>query len=603
MTLRGQGVPIPFRGMNNQLLDDQSIDGLCDSIVNLKPKGNVERPYWTPFERINNLKNSQGTTFTYTFGINSITDCFFQVRNFIGEYSEDQAGSLKRLLVLCQNSSRKSIDIIEPTTWTVVKTQALPMEGSYSWSCTRLDEITIIALNRDKKPYMIYYLIDDTFIPQGWPEFPLISVDTTTETLDSADVTAGLTKGVMREATDQWFMVTYAFRTFDGSFVRHQAPTLIKVDAGNTNIAVKPVITLEGYSVSENILINQPFWKSLIQGISICATIPRNNEQEALEDGSFFQVGYFPRIDRMPESEWPTATDPNILIVDLKSDAWPTGRKLSIDQLSHHSFAAREVDTYNKRVLLGGRSVNFALPKIKSDTFLGSVPAGVYSDYMDFSSGFATFSSTYFDSSGNPIGSADDPDYSYEINNAEYNSEFTPKTGREFKTVEILNSSPTTGTNNPPGGGSDLPNFIRSATIISGKLVFGMETIETNFGSGGQIQAGQPWMDLKLTIGPIGETADQTLLFRVSPLGNTAPIVSFSGFNLETSNEIASGTIYHKVTIKTDTGTYYRIATALISENKTAVTLPPLIWYPDRRAIRYELFVDNGTDVELALTK
>ena len=226
MSTRGKRVKIPILGMNNQVLNDQSVDGLCDSIVNLKPKGALEQPYWSPFEKINALKNDTSENFTYEFGISSITDAFWQVRNFIGEFSESPTGSLKRLLVLCQNESRKCIDIIEPTTWTVVKTQALPQIGVYSWSCTRVDDMTVIAISRDKKPYLLYYLKDDTFIPSGWPDIPTITFTTANETIDPAEVTAGNTKGVMRKAVDQWFMVTWAFRLFDGTIVKHNAQTL-----------------------------------------------------------------------------------------------------------------------------------------------------------------------------------------------------------------------------------------------------------------------------------------------------------------------------------------------------------------------------------------
>lgn len=600
----GVNVRIPVRGINNQVLDDQSLDGLCDSIVNLKPKGRVESPYWVPFEKINSLSNDSSETFTYEFGLSSITDAFWQVRNFVGEFSEDTDGSLKRLLVLCQNSSRKCIDIIEPTTWTVVKTQALPQEGTYMMSCTRLDQVTIINITRDRKPFLLYYLVDDVFIPQGWPEMPAITFSTTTETFTSPEIEAGTTEGVLRKTTDQWFLVTWAFRLFDGTHVRHQQPILSKVDAEDpVTEAVLPVFTLDGYSEIENLLVDQPFWKLLIAGISVCATLPQGTEKAALDDGVFFEVGYWPWIDKLPSSEWPTVDDPNIITVTQKSDSWATNRGLGIDEFTHHKFCGNVVDTYNKRLLLGGRAVDFALPKIPTNAFQNTVPGGVYSDYMTYVSGLATFVDTAYDEEGNALPSVVDPEYSYEINYREYSGNFSPKTGREFKTVEIVDNVPTTGDVNPPGGGTGLPNANFSAAIVGTNLEFGIQTTETNFGSGGQFTIGGAWMKIKVTIGPTGEAADETIYVDVSPLGNVAPFFNFSDILLEADSETPGAGIYHVITIRTDSGTYKRILTGSIGESDTEVTLPEVIWYPDRRATQYELIVLNGSTYEVALSK
>ncbi|HCX77506.1 MAG TPA: hypothetical protein DHU93_21080, partial [Algoriphagus sp.] len=143
--------------------------------------------------------------------------------------------------------------------------------------------------------------------------------------------------------------------------------------------------TLNGYGVN-NPLNDQPFWKELIRGISVCATIPRNDKQETIDDGSYFILGYFPFIDKLPADQWPTAEDPNIITVVTKSDNWPTLKDLGIDNFTHHNIATRVLDTYNKRILLGGSSVDFILPEIASNTSQNTVPGGVYSQYMNFDS-------------------------------------------------------------------------------------------------------------------------------------------------------------------------------------------------------------------------
>lgn len=601
----GQNVRIPILGINNQLLDDQSRDGYCDSIVNLKPKGHTDQPYWVPFERIEALRNEALADFSYEFGMSSITDAFWQVRNFAGEFSEDLDGSLKRLLVLCQNASRKCIDIIEPDTWAIVKTQALPQEGTYTWSCTRLDEITVIVLNRDKKPYLLYYLKDDTFIPQGWPDMPLITFSTATETISEPDITAGNTKGVMRKATDQWFMATWAFRLNDGTHVKQNAPILVKVDAGDTDEAVKPVFTLDGYTEIENLLIEQPFWKVLIAGISVCCTIPRDAEKTALDDGLFYEVGYWPWIDKLPEDQWPTATDPNILTIETKSDNWPTGRNLGIDNFTHHKYSSRVVDTYNKRLLLGGRSVDFAIPKLITNGSQTTVPGGVYTDYLDFEGGLFEVTNLYFDASGSAVGTVDDPNYNYETNLRTYESLFDPKPGREFMAVSILESNPGDADVNPPGGPTGMPSAAYTAAFnMSGQLQLEIDLEETNFGSGGQFGGSDsPYMRVRLEIGPTGGVTDQVVIFTVTPVGSTPPYVGFSDIVLEADSGTPGAGIYHRVTIKTDSGTYYRILTQNLGDAGTEVTLPEVIWYPDRRATLYELIVNNGGVYEVALSK
>lgn len=602
MSTRGQRVTIPILGMNNQLLNDQSLDGLCDSIVNLKPKGSEEQPYWAPFEKINSLENATGEPFTYEFGLSSITDAFWQTRNQIGEFAEDTDGSLKRLLVLCQNESRKCIDIIEPTTWTVIKTQALPQTGTYTWSCTRSDQVTVIAINKDKKPFLMYYLIDDAFIPAGWPEMPEITFSTTTETLLEADVTAGSTKGVMRKDVPQYLWVTWTFKLFDGTNVKHNKPILVEIASGSTLEAVKPVFTLDGYGVND-VLEQQPFWEELIRGISVCATIPRIDKQEAIDDGAFFELGYWPFIDELPPSQWPTAADPNIITVETKSENWPVLQNIGIDNFTHHKIASRVLDTYNKRILLGGSSVDFILPDIPTNASLNLKPGGVYSQYMDFAAGSGDFDYLFYDAAGNPLADGSDPNLNYETLITTHVAQFSPKTGREFKAVTILESDTGAANVNPPGGPTGLPNAQYLANInVGGQLNLDIIGRDTDFG-GGKHVSGSPFMKIKVDIGPVGLAADQSIVFTVRPSGTTSPFFQFSDVDVVANDITVTAKIYHRITIKTDAGTYFRILTGDIATGTTIIELPELIWYPDRRATRYELIVENAGDFEVALDK
>jgi hypothetical protein len=601
--MRGKEVRIPILGMNNQLMNDQSLDGLCDSIINLKPKGAVESPYWAPFEKINSLKNSLNFEFTYEFGMSSITDAFWQVRNQVGEFSENPTGSLKRLLVLCQNESRKCIDIIDPVDWSIVKTQSLPLEGVYNMICTRIDQTTIIAILRNQKPFILYYLLDDTFTPQGWPEMPDITYTTKVLTFTEEQVLAGLTAGVQRKATDQYFLVRWAFKLFDLNYVRHSEFFVVKVDAGPTTEYVTVEFTHNGYT--ESLLESEPLWKSIIRGVAVFCSLPKDTKKAALNDGLLFETGLFPWIDKLPEDKWPTEVDPNILEIDTNPVQWAAEFNLGTDNFTHHRFSARVVDTYNSRLLLGGSSVDFALPRIKTNASSTSLPGGPYTNFFDFDNGAWFNTAEYFFNDGTPT----DPnsEFDYDTTYLEQNAYFNPKSGREFKTVEIVDSNPGSQLVDPPGGPGQLPRAEYSASIVDGKLFFTLDLRETTFNDGvnsGQID-GDPFMKVRITIGDIGEAADETIEIILTPSGNTVPYFAFSEVDIILDAEAPeSGLgVYHIITIKTDSGTFKRIHKSILGPEDVAVLLPEKIWYPDRRAINYQLIIDNDGTIELALDK
>lgn len=607
--MRGQQVNIPFLGINNQLLDDQALDGLCDSIVNLKPKGAETNPYWAPFERINTLKNASSTAITYEYGMAAISDAFWQVRNQIGEFSNSPTQSLKRLLVLCQTESRKAIDIVEPSTWTVVATQTLPTSGAYSWTCTRVNQVTVIALVRNQVPFKIYYLIDDLFIEQGWPIMPKIGYTVLTNTYTEPEILAGDTTGIQRKTDqDQWFMICWAFRLFDGSYVRHSKFTLIPVVQGLETEFVTVKFEHLGY---ETPLPNLEFWEGLISGVALFCTLPKTSEKEALDDGVWYEVGFFPWVDKLPSDQWPTATDPNIFEVDSPSVKWATFRTLNIDSFSHHRFSARVVDTYNARLLLGGSSVDFALPDL-GVTGGFDPDGGPYTNYLDFLTGNYFKTTSYYDSEGNIV----DPEielWDYETFTQNWSASFQPLAGREFKDIEIVESFPGSQDIDPPGGLINLPSATYIAQInLDGEIELGITQIESTFGPASL--ADGAYIIIRIDIGPIGSPADEVISVRVSP-GAVNPIdetveVPYFVFGEVTVEEGGGGTTllgnasFQVVTIKTDAGTYYRIKKRTILDAVTEVTLGGrTFWYPDRRATRLQFIVKNGSDYEVAFDK
>jgi hypothetical protein len=602
--MRGKEVRIPILGMNNQLMNDQSLDGLCDSIINLKPKGAVESPYWAPFEKINSLKNSLNFEFTYEFGMSSITDAFWQVRNQVGEFSENPTGSLKRLLVLCQNESRKCIDIIDPVDWSIVKTQSLPLEGVYNMICTRIDQTTIIAILRNQKPFILYYLLDDTFTPQGWPEMPDITYTTKVLTFTEEQVLAGLTAGVQRKATDQYFLVRWAFKLFDLNYVRHSEFFVVKVDAGPTTEYVTVEFTHNGYT--ESLLESEPLWKSLIRGVAVFCSLPKDTKKAALNDGLLFETGLFPWIDKLPEDKWPTEVDPNILEIDTNPVQWATEFNLGQDNFTHHRFSARVVDTYNSRLLLGGSSVDFAVPRVKTNAETNIINGGPYSNFLTYFNGSYAVNESYFTNSGLPVDQMDPWDYT--VNNLDVLARWTPNPGREFKTASVISGNQPSTTLTTPDG-QTAPTAVYQASIIDGRLVLvlvGKETSYTSMGVSGLMPPPGYQFTFRLTIGPIGQDADQSILFTVSPSGNSTPFFNFSNASIELGNDpLTTGIkVYHIITIKTDSGTYKRIREQILSEDSPSLEfLTDKIFYPDRRAILYQCVVVDGSTVQLVFEK
>ena len=220
---------------------------------------------------------------------------------------------------------------------------------------------------------------------------------------------------------------------------------------------------------------------------------------------------------------------------------------------------------------------------------------------MNITSNIGTKRLFYYDVFGNTVSGPSDPAYNYETNFSEFSSQLGPKSGREFKTVSIESYVAGSANINPPGGGMGFPNAFYSANITTGNLVLGINTIETNYAFGGTLNPTAD-MYLKLTIGPIGGIADETILFHVSPIfGST--FLTFSNIELQSDSVTVTAKIYHKITIKTDSGNYYRISTEDLSNTQTTVTVPELVWYPDRRATNYELIVQSGASFEVALSK
>ena len=617
---RGQYKQIPILGINTEVLDDQSPDGLCVDITNLKPKGIAENPYWVPFEKILPLKNGSDTNFSYTHGIANINGAFWQVRNIIGDFALSPTQSLKRLIVLCNKSDRKAIDIIEPTDWSIVTSQDLDVNGDYEISCTRLGEITVVNVVKDGKPYILYYLQDDIFVPNGWPDMPEVLFDTEEKTFTTPEVEAGTVEGVQKKSTNRYFMARWAFRLYDGTYVKHSTPVLNTVDTGDDTDFVLPKFTLEGY---DSPIDFKEFWEGYIAGVAVFCSMPKDTEKEALDDGIFYEVGFWSFIDKKPPSEWTTVEDPNIITVKLKSSSWSTQRDLNIDNFTHHKFASKVVDTYNSRLLLGGVGIDFAKPIANAFGVNATLPNSVEDFYIENVVTANSHATNLYDENWDgpiAIGSWTSGRKIFRTNFVAY---YDPPVGKSFKYVEVVDTNVVTeGTHFTDGPDTELntvnPFHKMYVEIIENGRIFMSLNSKTAYGPdvSGDI-AGTPdiFAVIRVTVGDPENSLNDiqyeftaNITYPVPPAdGETGDTnMVFDNLTFPGGSGSSSPTVYHIVTIKTDNGTYQRISSQNFSiSGSNSITIPQVIYYPDRRAINYKIVVskDGVTDYEVAIDK
>jgi hypothetical protein len=586
---QGQYKLVPFLGVNTRPLDDQSPDGLCANIINLKPKGEENQPYWVPFEVLKTLRTGT-TAFTYTHGIANIAGAFWQIRNFIGEFKDSESVSLRRLVVLCDKTDRHAIDIIDPTGWVIAKSYTLEA-GTYSMTFTRVNEISVINLVRNGLPYKIIYLIDDLFVEQGWPETPSITYKSATASYTEEQVTAGQNGGIPRKATKQYFMIRWAFRLFDNGFVKHSRVQLIEVPTGEPTNSIIPEFTMAGYTTPP---ANLNFWQAFISGVSLFATQPRATEREALDDSIYNEVGFFPFLDRKPMEQWDTPTNPNVIQASANYLTWATQQVLTVDNFTHHRFSANVVDSYNNRVLLGGVSTDFSKPVFsKSDGVIDYQDGEAYTSYFTIDTGSFVTEVDYYLNDGTEA-TSETAEYENQFKTTE--AFFTPLVGREFKSVELKEIAfvPTPG-QTPDGILTPIHTY--EPQINAGELHLLIQTRESTFNS----VFVDPFMVVEIKIGDIGSPADEILLVTVTPSGlNASPYFTFA--IQEQTTILADFNVFHEVTIKTQNGTFKRVWQDVTATGQRLL-FPNIIHYPDRRAINYRVVAQNGANFELVMNK
>lgn len=582
---------IPIIGVDTQLLNDQSPDGLCEKIINLKPRGQEQSPFWTPFENIDQLKNEQAQNFTYSHGISNIKNAFWQIRNRVNEkFKSTTSNSLERLIVLCMKEDRCAIDVIDPINWTIVKSLIIPIKTGYDFTATRLKEITIINITHNNQPFKIYYLIDDLFLEQGWPSLPEMSFKQNQTIFSEADVTSGSAYGISQQ-TLQYYQIRYAFKLYDGSWVKHSKPSLIKVPSSATEFAyMVPEFTLDGYPES---LLNKSFWETQISGISCFVSLPKPTIKEALDQGIFYELIFFPSIDKIPSSEWPTATSENVKESTISLDSWPLQRVLNIDPFSHHKISARVIDGYNQRLLIGGKSTDFALP---NHDIKGVDTGNVLSDFLDVNTSSFLESNEYYDAAGNSTTQGNED---YIVNEKQASILFSPKQAQQVKASSIVSSQSPGLTQNAPHT-EVLPNvdYTINHASYSGTDVLLQITTRQSISYGAPI-IGQ--MRVQVEIGPTGGIVESVIQFTVT-VNEIGQPLNISDFEIITGG-VTNYKFYHQVTLITDNGEFTRTNEIIVANENTGFVAAPLLSYPDSRAISYKCILKNGANYEVVWDK
>lgn len=593
---------VSLLGIDSQALNTDSPDGLCEVIQNLKPKGRTDKPYWSVFETINSLSNDSQTTFTYTHGIEYVKSLFWQLRNTINEnFKTSSSTSLKRLLVLCEKSGRCAIDIIDSSDWSIVKTLDLPDAVGYEFTATRVKEITIINVTKDDVPYRLYYLIDDTFIEYGWPDMPSVSFEQNEQTFTQEEVDSGTAYGVRRNS-EKHYAIRWAFRLYDGTYVKHSVPQLVKVedDSANSLKFMVPKFTLSG-TIEQ--LTELEFWKAQIAGIGFFATVVADSELDALNQANYYELGFIPSPSRIPPDQWPGGEDPNIIEIQLSTEQWPVQDTLNIDSFTHHKRAGRVIDSYNQRLLIGGASIDFALPNNEITLTGGSgSSAATLAEYAALDLNNYSQNSQDYDGQGNPVGSG-----TYTINTITGRKEFTcAAAGKEFKSVFIdAQHNPNPAQQDISPDGSTLPSIEYQAVINGGELQ--LEIVYNSSPDYGYEETiANITMSITVYLGPQGtgvKDVDTTLTLDAT-LGDSAANNALVIANvMANSNSVGNQGFYEIVEIKVDDQSFYRTRFYEFSGAGDTYNVERLITYPDRRAVNYKLIVLNGSNWEIAIDR
>jgi hypothetical protein len=360
---------IPFLGVNTEPLDDQSPDGLCKDIINLRPAGPEEEPYWTVVKDIEKLKSTTGTNFPTS----SYTNAFIQVLSSQDASEVNYGDSLKRVLVMVVSTLRLYEDIAG--SWTLVDSY---VTTDTNFTATRIGNLTVISTSTNEIPGSKFVIKNNKILPMDLPDLPEVEVRWYPRVFTVDEIELGNTKGMpcsksVQSGSDSETRYNYlkymiAYELFDGTYVKHSNPRLAVMPRANFdslgNVYMNLATYLKGY---EAIPSNLEFWSEIIKSVSVFITSPKQTKKAIYTEDLYYLASTHENIKTFPtiaSNAFMSNPLKYLQTPDINVDTLPTNPSINIDDYTNHKNATVYLDTYNQRTLNGIVSTDFVNPKL-----------------------------------------------------------------------------------------------------------------------------------------------------------------------------------------------------------------------------------------------
>lgn len=560
---------IPILGIDERFNERQQIPGIAKQLLGVRPNGLEEYPHWVPIPNPDDLKNTAHTPFTHANGLH-IVKLFWHIRSRVGKHGTD--GSLKRLVVVFNTGVIELIDPDKDTGWVTVASYTISSSDSGAWgaSFTQMYDTGYLAITKGGVPQGDYFVEDDLIVPFIFPELPIIQTFAipsdkkySKEILD-AEEHEGIKEGSI--------YLRYAFRLASGQQIKHSCPEILgfnlrpdkyvidvhtTIDHWFTNFIVT---TIEGYGI-DNIkgdrIIQEPqnfdFWKGKIKGIDVLVSEiyyseSSIDESQFLRDSVWRVLHSFNNIDKNELSDVDKYS-----IIRVNESGINTLETADIDDGTNHLKSHSVVDIYNSRFILGEEKIDFAKPQLIQKAGINNFRAYIKKGGIWYVDSVDTNTGDYSD------GIAD------LTNNEEYpNCIIVPAFYGQLKASEFS---------------------------ADGKIY--------QLSGGGFIVTGTPHYNQSIQIRC--EISDQYHInfSGTEMLDNKGKFIPFSHYN---DANFASSVTYPKkwniklsVEIETESGNFTRLydGEETIYDWGTALDIGTIIYYPDNRATKIKIFVDE----------
>jgi hypothetical protein len=400
-------IKIHIQGLNFRLSDREAIAGICRKLKNLFPSGNADAPVWKPA--------AEAKPF-YTLE---------QGRTVKSQFIWNLRDKTSKLLFLAENSSGlDAISYVELTNTGELSESGLEEDGTdiYTFSdesagrkarFSQIGDHVLISIIKGGEPeafLMAFFDGDITYCVDA--NFPTIPEVTFPDDNKANPIT------LETDETRQfcYFGFRYAYELKDGTYTKLSgviirasnkvARDLFYINraanVGTTTVGVNvrrpggssrgpddargtSTVTATKYFGDAYCTVQGPVsidtrYKSLIKGIAIFVSEPKNSVKEVLEDSIFYRYGILSNIF---ESSGPIS-----LLISINDAELVTYPILEEDNLGAHAIIPSEVFSYNKMLIAGNVRYDFAPPFSLSGNFVAprvvtppTVPTGLSQSY------------------------------------------------------------------------------------------------------------------------------------------------------------------------------------------------------------------------------